>query len=357
MSYSDDYASPRASFSGDDTDYLDSADPIQDSPVTAERVVDTQSGFLVVIKRLESRLSLSVKRRIGTPPSSSILLTQDESFQLSRILSDGTSAPKDEPKTRKHNFARDIDNWLSSLTGGKEKREIHDDGPSELDAYNQLEQYDTVMEGGQERSPASRWDKFMTDEPGPEARRANRKRKKATGLPPGAKKLAIIVGSIVIVGGLAGVIFANMKPSENKAAIKKDVLAEAPLSDTRVDKFARAFVSNMLDFGPSSYRVSQIQAMAVMKPELLEKYWTETNFPLGKRQLSQLPQNQTVLITKVSQERLDETTKDVDIFAELVSADSKMSSPVHLKLKVLQTVDNQLQVIEQTDLTAGGHEQ
>lgn len=355
MSYSDDYASPRASFSGDDTDYLDSADPIQDSPVTSERVVDTQSGFLVVIKRLESRLSLSVKRRIGTPPSSSILLTQDESFQLSRILGDGTSAPK-EDKSRKHNFARDIDNWLSSLTGGKEKREIHEDGPSELDAYNQLEQYDNVMEGGQERSPASRWDKFMTDEPVSEGRRAARKRKKATGLPPGAKKLAIIVGAVVVVGGLAGVIISNMKPSDTKAAIKKDILAEAPLSDTRVDKFARTFVSNMLDFGPTSYRVSQVQAMSVMKPELLEKYWTETNFPLGKRQLAQLPQNQTVLITKVTQERLDETTKDVDIFAELVSADSKMSSPVHLKLKVLQTLDNQLQVVEQTDLTAGGHE-
>jgi len=322
-------------------------------------VVDTQSGFLVVIKRLEARLALSVKRRIGTPPSSSILLTQDESLKLARILSDDTAGEPENGngKGRKTGFARDIDNWINTLSSSKtEHKESADIGAGELDAYNQLDQYESGDPEGLERSPSSRWDKFMMDEPAPESRRAARKRKRQTlTIPPGAKKVAIGLAATVVVVAIAGTLIANFKGPDNSQP-KKDILAQAPLSETRVDKFARAFVSNMLDFGPSTYRMSQVQAMSVMKPELLDNYWQETNFPLSKRQLASLPQNQTVLITRVSQERVDESTKDVDIYAELVSADNKMSSPVHLKLKVAQTPDNNLQVIEQKDLTAGTHE-
>ncbi len=340
MSYSDDYATT-----------LDSQDPIQDSPVTTERVVDTQSGFLVVIKRLEARFALSVKRRIGTPPSSSILLTQDESLKLARILAD-KETPGESGKGQKNNFARDIDTWINTLSPSK--TEVGTAG--ELDAYNQLDQYESGDTEDLGRSPASRWDKFMMDEPNPEARRAARKRKRQPlSIPPGAKKVAVGVAATLVVAGIAGTLIANFKAPESPQP-KPDVLAAAPLSDTKVDKFARTFVSNMLDFGPSTYRMSQVQAMSVMKAELLDNYWQETNFPLSKRQLAGLPQNQTVLITKVTQERVNETTKDVDIYAELVSADNKMSSPVHLKLKVAQTLDNALQVIEQKDLTAGTHE-
>ncbi|MBA3992418.1 MAG: hypothetical protein C0469_02755 [Cyanobacteria bacterium DS2.3.42] len=346
MSYSDDYATT-----------LDSQDPIQDSPVTTERVVDTQSGFLVVIKRLEARLALSVKRRIGTPPSSSILLTQDESLKLARILADN-QAPGENGKAQKPSFGRDIDNWINTLSGSKtQEKQVLESAAGELDQYNQLDQYESGEGEGLERSPASRWDKFMMDEPNPEARRAARKQRKRQPItiPPGAKKVAIGLAATLVVAAIAGTIIANFKAPE-KSAAKPDVLAAAPLSDTKVDKFARTFVSNMLDFGPSTYRMSQVQAMSVMKADLLDNYWQETNFPLSKRQLAGLPQNQTVLITKVTQERVDETTKDVDIYAELVSADNKMSSPVHLKLKVAQTADNALQVTEQKDLTAGTHE-
>lgn len=343
MSYSDDYAATSSKY--------DAQDPIQDSPVTTERVVDTQSGFLVVIKRLEARFALSVKRRIGTPPSSSILLTQDESLKLARILADNPTA-EENGKGQKNNFARDIDTWINTLSTSKTQEAT----AGELDAYNQLDQYDSGADEGLERSPASRWDKFMMDEPNPEARRAARKRKRQTlSIPPGAKKVAVGLAATLVVAGIAGTLMANFKAPE-KAQPKQDILAAAPLSDTRVDKFARTFVSNMLDFGPTTYRMSQVQAMSVMKAELLDNYWQETNFPLSKRQLAGLPQNQTVLITKVTQERVNETTKDVDIYAELVSADNKMSSPVHLKLTVAQTPDNALQVIEQKDLTAGTHE-
>ncbi|MBA3859143.1 MAG: hypothetical protein C0507_19735 [Cyanobacteria bacterium PR.3.49] len=349
MSYSDDYATTSTA--------NDAQDPIADSPVTTERVVDTQSGFLVVIKKLEARLALSVKRRLGTPPSSSILLTQDESLKLARILSDNGAGEAEPPQPgRRKNFARDIDNWINTLSTKPASQEEQTQSAGELNAYNQLEQYESVDGEGLERSPASRWDKFMMDEPAPEARRAARKRKRPSiSVPPGAIKVALGLAVTLVVVAIAGTVIANLKAPE-KSEPKQDVLAAAPLSDTKVDKFARAFVSNMLDFNPATYRMSQVQAMAVMKPELLDNYWTETNFPLSKRQLAGLPQNQTVLITKVTQERVNETTKDVDIYAELVSADNKMSSPVHLKLKVAQALDNLLQVIEQKDLTAGTHE-
>jgi hypothetical protein len=89
LNYSDDYSTPAASFSGDDTGAIfDAPDVVRQSPTTNERVVDTQSGYLVVIKRSDSKIALSVKRRIGTPPSSAIYLTPDESLKLSAILSD-----------------------------------------------------------------------------------------------------------------------------------------------------------------------------------------------------------------------------------------------------------------------------
>lgn len=352
MSY-DDYAGTSA--------LTDAQDPIKDSPVTTERVVDTQSGFLVVIKRLEARLALSVKRRIGTPPSSSILLTQDESLKLARILSDNGSAEEVATSNGngkgRRNFARDIDSWINSLSSsGIDSAEASDESAGALDAYNQLDQYESGNPEGLEASPASRWDKFMMDDTSPESRRAARKRKRQSiSIPPGAKKLAIGGGIALVVLVIAGTVISALNAPQ-KSQPKQDILAAAPLSETRVDKFSRTFVSNMLDFSPTSYRQSQIQAMSVMKPELLDNYWTETNFPLSKKQLANLPQNQTVLITKVTQERVDETSKDVDIYAELVSPDNKMSNPLHLKLKVLQTPDNNLQVVEQKDLTAGTHE-
>jgi hypothetical protein len=58
------------------------------------------------------------------------------------------------------------------------------------------------------------------------------------------------------------------------------------------------------------------------------------------------------MITKVLQERINATEKDVDIFAELVSLNSKISSPVHLKLKVAQTPDNDIEIQDLQDLTA-----
>src|SRR5437868_3689697 len=89
MNYSDDSSPPSSPFfSNGSGGIFDAPDIVWQSPTTHERVVDTQSGFLVVVKRAESeRFSLSVKRRLGTPPTSSVVLTPDESLKLSKILS------------------------------------------------------------------------------------------------------------------------------------------------------------------------------------------------------------------------------------------------------------------------------
>jgi hypothetical protein len=92
-----------------------------------------------------------------------------------------------------------------------------------------------------------------------------------------------------------------------------------------------------------------------MSPELLEKYWEETNFPLSKRQLKGLPQGTTVMITRIAQERSGPTDATADIYAQLVRTDSKLSSPVHIKLKLGVSEENKIRVIEQEDLTAGAH--
>lgn len=373
MSFSDDYASPATPFSGGEAGGgFDTSDMITQSPETTERVVDTQSGFLVVIKRLESRLSLSVKRRIGTPPSSSVLLTPDESVKLSKILSSPGNESRDwESRIRRSAMSSDIDSFLSTFESeGKSQasrsssvtRSILDD----LDEYNSLDQYDHDYQELQEEplsESQTRWDKFILDDAPPELRKRRSRRARASMpdfsallklLPrvPGKSAALLAIGLIAVLAVSAIIAGVNGQKSVNTHA----PLPPSPLEEEKVDKFARTFVSNMLDFSPSTYRSSQVQAMSVMTPELLDRYWQETNFPLSRRQLTTLPQGQTVLITRVQQERNDETTKDVDIYAELVSNDGKLSSPVHLKLKVANGQDGRLEVVEQKDLTAADND-
>lgn len=289
MTYSEDHASPPAPFSGDGS-VFDHPDVLLQSPTTNERVVDTQSGFLVVVRRMGERLALSCKRRVGTPPSSNILLTPDESVKLSKILA-------------------------ASIIGLDE--------PTDQNAGN-------PALGGRRRFP------FTTPTP------------KRGGVMQKFGAPAAVIGVVALVGGffIAG-LGVGRATTPAAAPVKVDVLETAS-----VDKFARMFVSDMLDFNPDTYKVSQVQAMSYMTPELLDKYWKETNFPLSRRQLKSLPQGSTVMITKIGQERTAPEYSTADIYAELVRAESKVSNPVHIKLKLGVGPENHIQVIEQEDLTS-----
>lgn len=329
MTFSDDYAS---TFSGDETgDIFDAPDVVRQSPTTTERVVDTQSGFLVVIKRIDSRFSLSVKRRLGTPPVSSILLTPDESIKLSKILG---SARADTRSTGRINapISPDVDGWLASI----------EDLDREAAESEDLEN----IEPNQVRDPHSR--SYTARRP-----RSTRRRNAPPFKLP-LKMIGIVAACLLLlpIMAIGGYKVLTAKHEAKTAAVVTPAVDVEAIEAERVNKFSRTFVSDMLDFSPASYRVSQVHAMAVMSPELLESYWNETHFPLTAEQLKASPQGMTLMITKVDQQRIDEFTRQVDIYAELVSANSKLSNPVHLQLKVATATDGQLRVLEQKDLTA-----
>jgi len=78
---------PATPFAGDGSGKIfDAPDMVWATSAAPERVVDTQSGFLVVIRKQGDTQSLLVKRRLGTPPSSTVTLTPDEGIKLARIL-------------------------------------------------------------------------------------------------------------------------------------------------------------------------------------------------------------------------------------------------------------------------------
>lgn len=319
MSFSEDPSSPAAPFSGDSTGQIfDLPDLIASSPTTTERVVDTQSGFLVVVKKLNDKLALSIKRRVGTPPSSSVPLTPDESVKLSKIL--GTSFGTEEfnlelaeRKTRKRS--------ASKLFGAD------DQVPGSIAP-------DDVAVPGQSLSSVHVPMKLMLSSV-----------LRAFLIP--ILGIALSVFAIGIGAGVSG-----MKLFGKSELASTPVLVD-PLEKGKVDTFVRDFVGKMLDFTAKTYKISQVQAMASMSPELLERYWHETKFPLSKRQLSGLPQGANILISELKQERLDANTVWVEVHAQLSdAANPNNATPVNLKLKLALDTNRQIFVVDQQDLSS-----
>lgn len=330
MSYSDDYTSPATPFSGDETgDIFGTPDVVSNSPTTSERVVDTQSGFLVVIRKVDSRVALSVKRRLGTPPVSQILLTPDESRKLSRILA---GSPEGD-KGIAGNVSPEVDRWLDGVTAREKSRARKQHQQPEYTAADEAAIADDLLLEARQRD------------------RMARKRRGGLSLKLGRPQL-LVLGACLIAGPICGWLIFNVMPAKHQTqTVQQQITAAQEITEAKVDKFVRTFVSEMLDFNPKTYRGSQVHAMAAMTPELMERYWQETSFPLSKDQLASSPHGQTLMITKVKQEVDGSNTHDVDLFAELVSADSKVSSPVHLHLKLATTDDGQFRVLDQKDLS------
>ena len=110
-------------FSGDDSGQIfEVSDVIPNRYSITERIVDTQSGFIVNLKNIDGRIALSVKRRLGTPPGSAILFTPDESLKLSKILASssdeeyGASSSYYIPRINRRD---DTANLLKALQGGR----------------------------------------------------------------------------------------------------------------------------------------------------------------------------------------------------------------------------------------------
>jgi hypothetical protein len=354
LSSSDDFASPGSRFSGDDSgQFFDLPDVVRQSPLTLERVVDTQSGFLIVLKQIERKIALSVKRRVGTPPTSVIAFTPDESLQLSVILAHYTVSQQGLPAIAGR-LPDSIEQWLSTVESSDYRQ--HQDSASNDNLHSGFSRSSSSSSAN---SSARNRDFDDSDQLGdvktpdypPKASiRSHRRMMPNSGIKMVAAASALV--GLCVVGLLLSSWMSPSKtvqPQEKEAAAT--VTAMSPLDNKAIDKFARSFVGEMLDFNKKTYRTSQVKAMAHMSPAVLDKYWKETRFPADVNQLNAGPNNQTLMITNVSQERLNAKEKDVDIFAELVSVNSKISSPVHLKLTVSETPDNEIEIQDLQDLT------
>lgn len=315
MSYSEDQTPPTAPFSGDASGQIfETPDMVATSPETTERVVDTQSGFLLVVKKVSDRLALSIKRNVGTPPSSSVSMTPDESLKLSRILASSFSDVEEVETRPRRRGSRLLSPESNEYDNSKADLVVPDSSPSSVHVPMKL-------------MLASVLRAFMVPILG----------------------IALSVFALGIGAGVTGMKVAT-KPTEAAVPVVSD-----PLESAKVDTFVREFVAKMLDFTSKTYRISQVQAMAAMSPELLERYWQETKFPLSKRQLSALPQGASLLISEMKQERLDANNTQVDVHAQLVdAANPKVGTPVNLRLKLTVDTHGQIFISEQQDLSTAG---
>lgn len=273
-----------------------------------EANLETQSGFLIVLKGAGDKLTLSVRRRVGTPPTSSVTLTPDEvrhfSNQLAEVL----------PQSRNEKIAV---------------------GPERV-AVNQ---------------PAGELDLFMEREyPGLAAKKRNRTGTPRTlALPKEAIKTGVLALALVaVVGGM--VAYFALKPKTKKVVTE---VAQVQEVAPDVEGFSRKFIGNMLDFKRDTYRPSQIKALAMMTPELQKAHWVETGFPMSRAQVSKLPAEQEVRVESVNVVAIDPTTYEVDATGGVVTGGTtgSQSMPFHLKLNVVKT-DDGLLVSSQKDMTA-----
>jgi hypothetical protein len=298
LSYSDDQVSSAKPFVGDETGTIFNApDVVLQSPTTTERVIDTQSGFLVVVKHLGIRDTLSVRRRIGTPPSSSILLTPDESLRLAQILTE--EKPEQTPGT----------------------------------TYNiKLPQRDLI---------ASREDQDDT-----KSLEADFKARKESDRKRSIKIAAL--ATLLVACLFISTIYAFKSRLVNST--HKESLTEADI-ESHVNQFARNYVIYLLDFNPQTYRFSQIQAMSSMSTDLMEKYWQETHFPISVSQLKNTGQTHTLTVNKVLQEKPDpDSVRLVEVFGEIKNKQTDTSHPIHLQLKLQASEQGQIRVLAQKDM-------
>ena len=384
MSFSED-RSPTAPFVGDETGSIfDSPDLVSQSPTTTERVVDTQSGFLVVIKKIDTRLALSVKRRIGTPPVSSILLTPDESLKLANILA--TPLENGAASNVLEAISPEVDAWLSNVESSQitnqrkgfersffrdRTRRVHEkDTPDHSDALEHIRREiankdshsaspppETKEEAAEDTEKTTvkelpnpgeiTWDKIEIEEPGNFFAR-------------NLSKIfnVVVLAAAVSVGAFVTSLYLNHKP-EPAPVPAPVVVAPAPaespeaVTSHKIEKFATAYVSNLLDFNQSTYRHSQVKAMAAMTPEQMSKYWKETHFPIP---LNQLRGNSggTVAIDKIEQTEQagsDPAKHTADVYASLTSGKNATPAPVHLRLTIVDGEDGQFNVASQEDIS------
>ena len=281
--------------------------------------LETQSGFMLVFKGAKDKATLSVRRKVGTPPSSAVTLTPDELRRLSNLV--GELSP--EPVARQR------------------------------------------LAVGSERPPAeSDFDSFVAREYPELAQRRRVKKAFPISVPEAIfelvtqKKLMLMAGlafAVLIISAVSTALFLTSKPFAGAPiAVAPSTTKAGQAGSLALEETARTFVLDMLNFRKDSYRQAQIKAMAMMTPELAARYWSETNFPLSKSQLKALPQDQEVRIESVVPTTISVAplSYQVDVKGNLIGASGTAPTAVVIRLSIVQDASGKLLVSEQKDITA-----
>lgn len=284
--------------------------------------IETQSGFMLVFKGVKDKATLSIRRKVGTPPASAVTLTPDELRRLSNLVGELTP----EPASRQR------------------------------------------LAVGEERPPAvSEFDSFVEREY-PELAQKRRVKKAFPVTVPEAvfefvtqKKmvLGVVAGiSILVISALVTSSLLTAKPFTSSSLTAPGTLTgtESGKAGSQgtlaLEEMSRAFVLDMLNFRKDGYRQAQVRAMAMMTSDLADRYWTETNFPLSARQLKAMPQDQEVRIESVTPTTISPGNYQVDVKGNLVGASGTAPTPVVIRLSIVQDSTGKLLVAEQKDITA-----
>lgn len=272
--------------------------------------LETQSGFMVVLKAVDGRLVLSLRRKVGTPPTSQVSFTADEVRRLTAHLSEVLPQSASE-----------------RIQVGEQRQLAENDSDLAL---------------------------FMSQEYPTLARR--KKNKSNFGLAPSLKN-KVLIGSVALL--LLALCLGTMLLSGKKESAP--VLSTIPEPETRslalnIEKEAERFVTCLLDFKQDTYRSSQIKAMSMMSAELQKRYWQETGFPLSRQQQRRLPKEQEIRIESSVSKKSGPGVHVVDVRGGIVTresgSDSSRSMPMYIQLTMLEDQSGRLTVIEQKDLSS-----
>jgi hypothetical protein len=322
-----------------------------------EFALETQSGFLVVVKGSgnDGRVTLAVRRRVGTPPASAVGLAPDEVKRLINLLCELSPAALSERD--KHLVGRARDSYLDDLMGSHNQPEN-----SEINLFMERD----FPELANKRSKGSKKkgsNTFLGTETGSLGTSLDTLMNSLSGALAGfklkPKQIVVCASALVLLGvALSVVAVLNFKPFASHAShanVQADVVAPAPTAG--IEEFSKDFVLDMLTFKSESYRPAQVRAMSKMTPELTQKYWQETGFPLTTRQLKSIPQDQEVQVASVTALPISAGLYQVDVVGTVVQARSKSepkSMPLHIRLTVSKDAAGKLTVTEQKDLSGHG---
>jgi hypothetical protein len=277
--------------------------------------IETQSGFMLVFKGLKDKATLSIRRKVGTPPSSAVTLTPDELRRLSNLVGELTP----EPASRQR------------------------------------------LAVGDERPPAvSEFDSFVEREY-PELAQKRRVKKAFPVTVPEAlfelvteKKMLLGVAAGLTILVVSAVVTSNLLTSKPFSAqpIAVSETKAGSQGTLALEEMSRAFVLDMLNFRKDSYRQAQVRAMAMMTSDLADRYWNETHFPLTARQLRTMPQDQELRIESITPTTISPGNYQVDVKGNLIGASGTAPTPVVIRLSIVQDTTGKLLVAEQKDITA-----